>query len=127
MPDEVRITPWVPFPLAPYDGAPDRVRIWNRLTPFGMYQRHEWGRPDGTTSLEPWIVGGKRWAAGAVAAPAILEDVIEALIAIAEGHNDPRTLARDVLAAGSWITTPSSPPPHPPVSIDPGAPVDPAA
>lgn len=66
---EDRVTPWRDF-----DGHEAvAVRIWGRMTPFGMFQRHEWRRPDGSSWREGWIpAAGRRWPAGA--APTLAED-----------------------------------------------------
>lgn len=99
VPHEERVTPWQPFG---HHGMA-RVRIWQRLTPFGMYQRHEWERDDGTRYAEKWILGGRSWAAGAAdtseTLPSETDLLLEAVRQIAAGHNDPRSLAVEALAA----------------------------
>lgn len=94
MADEVRMSPWTPFPHHGWDA----VRIWQRKTRFGMYQAHQWRRPDGTMIMEPWIPGTRGWHPRAVAAPDPDPDPLrEALQMIADGHNDPRAVAREAL------------------------------
>jgi hypothetical protein len=94
--DEVRVTSWVAF-----EGhLVDSYRIWQRLTPFGMFQAHEWRRRgDGNTYRERWIPSaGRSWAKGSAAVadpdPCPLR---AALQLIADGHNDPRAVARQAL------------------------------
>ena len=96
---EDRVTPWRAVWWD--DTRLAAVRIWDRLTPFGMFQRHEWRYHDGREWAEEWIpTARKRWAHNAepVAQPAMTNDVIAALQSIASGHNDPRSLALDTLA-----------------------------
>lgn len=99
VPHEERVTPWAAFGHHGYA----RVRIWQRLTPFGMYQRHEWERDDGTRYAEKWIAGGRSWAVGATQSDETItsetELLLEAVRQIAAGHNDPRSLAAETLAA----------------------------
>lgn len=98
VPHEDRVTPWRAFDGF---GGVVAVRIWNRLTPFGMFQRHEWRCQDDRTRLDTWIpAAGRSWAKAAapVGAPVDPAELLaEALNQIADGHNDPRTLAREVL------------------------------
>lgn len=98
MSDEVRVTPWREF-----DGhIHDRVRIWERSTPFGMFQAHEWrNRETGEVRRDPWIpAAGRRWAVGAQPAADPDPDPLRAALeAIRDGHNDPRALAQQVLGA----------------------------
>ena len=101
VPHEERVTPWKAVWWE--DPRLSAVRIWQRLTPFGMFQRHEWESRDGSRWAERWITGGKSWAAGAAAGPETLPSETNLLLAaikrIAEGHNDPRGLAIETLAA----------------------------
>lgn len=96
-PHEERVTAWVPFG---HHGVA-RVRIWQRQTPFGMFQRHEWERDNGERWADKWIVGGRSWAQGSSQSDECLPSEAELLLAavrrIAEGHNDPRTLAVETL------------------------------
>lgn len=105
VPHEDRATGWKPlwFDSPRYDG----VRIWMRRTPFGYFQRHEWRLLDGSTHFDPWIPSYAKpstpWPAGYQRLSQPAEDdesaLVLALRAIAEGHNDPRTLAADTLSA----------------------------
>lgn len=99
VPHEERVTPW--RSLGHYGLA--RVRIWQRLTPFGMFQRHEWERDDGTRTADKWIVSGNSWAVGAQPTTESLPSETDLLLAavrqIAQGHNDPRSLAIETLEA----------------------------
>lgn len=96
---ETRVTPWAPYP---HYGVRE-VRIWAKRTPFGMWQRHEWRREDGTISMDRWIpYSGRSWpheAASATGEPTDFETLVAALLRIAGGHNDPRELARETLAS----------------------------
>jgi len=96
---EERVTPWKPIWWE--DERLEAVRIWNRNTPFGMFQRHEWRSLDGSVWAEEWIPSaGCRWAHGAVAGDINLDDadrMAEALRTIRDGHNDPRALAAEIL------------------------------
>lgn len=92
------VTQWAPYP---HYGILE-VRIWQRVTPFGIFQRHEWRREDGTTQMDRWISSpAKRISVGMSRAawdePPPAESIEAALQMIADGHNDPRTLAREVL------------------------------
>ena len=75
-------------------------RIWIRKTPWGNFQRHEWkGGDDEPSWSEDWI-RATRSPLGANFSPVPGEDaVFKALREIAEGHNDPRALARETLAS----------------------------
>lgn len=96
---EDRVTPWIDF-----DGyGVVAVRIWNRLTPFGMFQRHEWRHKDGLERADGWIpAAGRSWAKKAV--PTHAEDALlgmtreelEHLVEHFAGANDP--VARSILA-----------------------------
>lgn len=102
---EDRTTKWTPlwFDSPRYDG----VRIWLRKTPFGYFQRHEWRLLDGSTHLDAWIPSCAKpsapWPSNYQRPPEPAEDdestLVLALQAIAEGHNDPRTLAANTLSA----------------------------
>lgn len=95
MADEVRVTPWFTWP----DGSLTN-RIWQRKTPWGIWQAHEWMRPDGTIWREDWIPSyrGATWSKGSAPAPDPDPDPLrDALRQIADGHNDPRRLAREAL------------------------------
>jgi hypothetical protein len=95
---EDRVTPWSSFP---HYGCV-RVRVWQRLTPFGFFQRHEWERKDGSVIADEWIPAPtRRFDARATPAddphdPA--SALVDALRRIAAGHNDPRTLAAETLS-----------------------------
>lgn len=108
VPHEDRTTSWRPFI---YDDRPgiEAVRIWIRKTPFGFFQRHEWRRPDGTSTCEAWIAsGGREWPPTATETPAAEDDgadLVAALAMIADGHNDARGLARATLAAFQQAVT----------------------
>lgn len=95
---------WFATPWTEVDW-PDRnvtaYRIWLRQTPFGVFQRHEWRRRDGSADRDDWIA-----SAGLAIPPhciAIEPDepsadaMRQALEQIADGHNDPRALARQTL------------------------------
>jgi len=94
---EERVTPWRPFGHHGFS----HVRIWQRLTAFGMFQRHEWKRDDGSRSVDRWITGGRHWCEGAAKSvetlPSETDIAIAALKRIADGHNDSRTLAAETL------------------------------
>lgn len=96
---ETRVTPWAPFGHYGFS----HVRIWAKSTEFGMWQRHEWQRDDGSTSLDRWIPSsGRSWPYGAALAtsePSDFETLVAVLGRIAQGHNDPRSLAAETLAA----------------------------
>jgi hypothetical protein len=96
---EDRVTPWSSFPH--YDLS--RVRVWQRRTPFGFFQRHEWESADGSVKVDDWIPTPSR-RFDPRAAPCKnphdpLALLIDALEQIAKGHNDARTLARETLNA----------------------------
>ena len=61
MADETRVTDWIAFG---HNGV-SHYCIWQRQTPHGMFQRHEWRRDDGSTRMDDWIKGGSGWTAGA--------------------------------------------------------------
>jgi hypothetical protein len=93
--DEIRVTPWFTWP----DGSLIN-RIWQRKTPWGMWQAHEWKRPDGSIWREAWIPSAPRsdWCRNANPAEDPDPDPLRAALRqIADGHNDPRRLAREVL------------------------------
>lgn len=100
VPHEERVGPWRPFP---YHGWSD-VRVWERRTPFGFFQRHEW-RGEGKKQIDDWIpaVGRRQFNAmsqrTSETLPSELDLLLEAVRRIAAGHNDPRTLATETLAA----------------------------
>ena len=99
VPHEDRATPWKPVWWV--DERLAAVRIWCRKTPFGMFQRHEWRHHDGSERAEDWIPSaGNSWAHGSepARAPDPFDDVLAALQRIADGHNDPRSLAQETLA-----------------------------
>jgi len=93
VPSETRVTPWAPYEH--YNLR--RYRIWLKLTEFGMWQRHEWERDDGSRSFDRWIPSsGSRWppeASRTTCEPTDLEATVSALKAIASGHNDAKGLA----------------------------------
>ena len=60
--NETRVTPWHAF--GRYGAT--HYRIWNKLTPHGMFQRHEWMMEDGSSNVEGWIPGTGTWAVGCV-------------------------------------------------------------
>lgn len=100
VPHEERVGSWRAFGHHGYA----RVRIWQRLTPFGMYQRHEWERDTGEREAERWILSsGRSWLPDAhqtdETLPSETELLLDAVRRIAVGHNDPRTLATETLAA----------------------------
>jgi hypothetical protein len=96
---EDRVTPWLAFG---HYGL-THCRIWNRQTPFGMFQAHEWKREDGSTFMEKWITGPRGWSKAAEpsseAPPSEAEALLSTLRDIAHGHNDPRNLAIETLKA----------------------------
>jgi hypothetical protein len=69
---ETRVTSWVAcaegpwHPTMPHGGFA-AYRIWQRVSPWGWEQRHEWKRADGSTAMDPWIRGAAGWCPGAVA------------------------------------------------------------
>jgi hypothetical protein len=98
VPHEERVAPWADF--GHYGFA--RYRVWQRLTPFGMYQRHEWERADGSRSADKWILAsGRAWLPEARASdetlPSETDLLLEAVNRIADGHNNPRALAIETL------------------------------
>lgn len=98
VPHEERVQPWRRFGHYGYA----RVRIWQRLTPFGMYQRHEWETDAGERAADGWIpVPGKQWLPDAARTdetlPSETDLLLEAVRRIANGHNDPRSLAVETL------------------------------
>lgn len=98
VPHEERVGSWRPFGNYGFT----RVRVWQRLTPFGMYQRHEWERDDGERTADKWILaGGRAWLPDArqtdETLPSETDLAIAALQRIADGHNDSRTLAAETL------------------------------
>ena len=98
-PHEERVSPWRPFGHHGYA----RVRIWQRLTPLGMYQRHEWEREDGERRPERWILAsGRQWLPDArqteETLPSETDLLLDAIRRIAAGHNDPRALALETLS-----------------------------
>lgn len=98
MESQTKVTPWAQFNHYGLTHA----RIWTKKTPFGLWQRHEWRREDGSTSAEPWTpTGAKDHPAHALPAtpkPTDSETMIHTLERIAAGHNDPRSLALETLA-----------------------------
>lgn len=99
VPHEERVGPWSPFGNYGFS----RVRVWQRLTPFGMYQRHEWERDDGEREADRWILAaGRRWIEGAAQTaetlPSETDLLLFAIRRIASGHNDPRALALETLS-----------------------------
>lgn len=100
VPHQERVGSWRAFGHHGYA----RVRIWQRLTPFGMYQRHEWERNDGGRSADKWILaGGRAWLPDAQKTdetlPSETDLLLDAVRRIAGGHNDARGLAAETLAA----------------------------
>lgn len=61
---EVRVTPWQLSDSFKEYGL-DGYRIWNKKTPHGMFQRHEWQRTAGGTDMDDWIPSCPDWAFGA--------------------------------------------------------------
>lgn len=89
------VTSWSPFPYYGFDA----VRIWVRRSAFGLYQRHEWRRPDGSTRRDDWIPSpGRDLPAKAepVDLPTV-DDLLAALEQIAAGDNDARATAAATL------------------------------
>ncbi len=98
VPHEERVSPWRPF--GHYGKTHYRIR--QRLTLFGMFQRHEWLTEGGTQECDRWIRGsGLNWVSEASATndPALDEAgvLLRAIQRIADGHNDPRGLAIETL------------------------------
>lgn len=105
LPATLFATPWTPFP---HHGL-THVRIWQRVTPFGIFQRHEWRREGGGVWLDAWISSpSKRVSSNAAPVlweePAPAESLEAALQMIAAGHNDPRALAQAVLDRLGYLT-----------------------
>lgn len=99
---EDRVTAW--RPLWWEDPYRTEVRIWLRRTAFGFFQRHEWRRRDGDIQSDDWIPSPSRAFPDHFAAPTDLPPddeavLLQALAAIAAGHNEPRRLAREALEA----------------------------
>lgn len=87
------VTEWRPF-----DGFNViAVRIWFRETMFGLYQRHEWQQKDGSFWKDDWIKSTGKKAPPTSKPIGFNDPLVEALEKIAEGHNDPRSLARETL------------------------------
>lgn len=98
---EERVGPWRPFP---HYGLSE-VRVWERQTPFGFFQCHEWRGHDGQNRVDDWIpAAGRRQFSNlsqptAETLPSEPDLMLAALIAIASGHNDARGLAVETLQA----------------------------
>lgn len=95
---EERVGPWRSFPHHGWQ----EVRVWERKTPFGFFQRHEW-RGDLKHSVEDWIPaqGRRRFSPlseiTSETLPSETELAVAALRQIANGHNDSRNLAVETL------------------------------